>query len=518
MQVLTGKILLFAGSTNGFLLGKGKMKLLTFLLASERSVRRHLAGIALSSLPRSLFLFLVIPFASHAQTLQLHPANPHYFLWRGKPVILITSGEHYGAVLNLDFDFAKYLRTLEADQLNLTRTFAGGTYYEPHGAFNIAQNSMAPADGRFIAPWARSDTPGCAGGGNKFDLTRWNPEYFSRLREFMREASGRGVVVEMNLFCPFYDESQWKLSPLHPSNNVNGLSDVARTNVYTLDKHAGRLTYQEKMVRKLVAELREFDNIYYEICNEPYFGGVTVEWQHHIADVIVEAQKDHPNPKLISQNIANKSAKITHPHPAVSIFNFHYATPPEAVLMNFQLNKVLGDNETGFRGTNDAPYRTEAWQFILAGGGLYNNLDYSFTAGHEDGTFVYPATQPGGGNPVFRKQLRILQEFMKSFDFIRMSPDRSSVKGHVPAGLETHTLSELGKAYAVYLRLPAPDPSIAVRVEIELPPGQYKAEWVDPLGGAVEKTEDIKLASGAASLIAPEFAEDIALRIKRTSP
>ncbi len=32
----------------------------------------------------------------------LHPDNPHYFIWRGEPTILITSGEHYGALLNLD--------------------------------------------------------------------------------------------------------------------------------------------------------------------------------------------------------------------------------------------------------------------------------------------------------------------------------------------------------------------------------------------------------------------------------
>src|SRR5215831_17082599 len=50
----------------------------------------------------------------------LHPDNPHYFLFRGRPTVLITSGEHYGAVLNLDFDYRTYLKTLEADGLNLT--------------------------------------------------------------------------------------------------------------------------------------------------------------------------------------------------------------------------------------------------------------------------------------------------------------------------------------------------------------------------------------------------------------
>ena len=37
---------------------------------------------------------------SVAFPIRLHPDNPHYFLWRGKPTVLITSGEHYGAVMN----------------------------------------------------------------------------------------------------------------------------------------------------------------------------------------------------------------------------------------------------------------------------------------------------------------------------------------------------------------------------------------------------------------------------------
>ena len=43
-----------------------------------------------------------------------------------------------------------------------------------------------------------------------------------------------------------------------------------------------------------------------------------------------------------------------------------------------------------------AAYRIQAWDFLVAGGALYNNLDYSFATGHEDGTFQPPATTPGG--------------------------------------------------------------------------------------------------------------------------
>src|SRR5437764_13358543 len=87
----------------------------------------------------------------------LHPQNPHYFLFRGKPAILIGSTEHYGAVLNLEFDYKAYLDELKSKSLNLTRTFSG-TYREIPGSFDITDNTLGPK--KYICPWKRSDQPG----------------------------------------------------------------------------------------------------------------------------------------------------------------------------------------------------------------------------------------------------------------------------------------------------------------------------------------------------------------------
>jgi hypothetical protein len=453
--------------------------------------------------------------AAKGQPLSLHPENPHYFLWRGQPTVIITSGEHYGAVMNLDFDYVPYLEELEARKLNGTRLFSGA-YVEPHGAFGIAQNTLAPSAGRYIAPWARSGEPGYANGGNKFDLTRWDDNYFKRLRDYVKQAGQRGVVVEMNLFCPFYDESQWKLSPQNSVNNVNGLGNVARTNVYTLDKNGGLLAPQEAMTRKIVTELNEFDNVYYEICNEPYFGGVTLGWQRHIADVITETEKSLPNRHLISQNIANGSQQITHPFPAVSIFNFHYASPPKAVAENYALHKAIGDNETGFKGTNDAPYRAEAWEFILAGGALYNNLDYSFVAGHERGDFVYPAKQPGGGNAAFRRQMTVLRDFINGFQFVRMKPDMGFIRSGVPEKIHVHALTEEGKQYAAYFLDPGETATRTLSLSLALPAGQYRVEWVEVLSGKPLKREQVE-SPGVIAIASPEFRREIALSIRRSA-
>ena len=443
--------------------------------------------------------------ATSAEPLALHPKNPHYFLFRGKPAILVTSGEHYGAVLNLDFDYRKYLATLAGDGLNLTRTFTGA-YVEPVGAFKIERNTLAPSAGRFICPWARSDTPGYVNGGARFDLTRWDDAYFRRLKDFVAKADERGIIVELNLFTPMYEGPQWDYSPMKSSNNVNGIGKVGKHEVYTTDKEPALLEVQETMVRKIVTELNDFDNLYYEICNEPYFGGVTRDWHDRITDVIVGAEKALPKKHLISWNVANDYAKVKDPHPAISIINFHYARSA-AVTDNYGLNKVLGLNETGFKGTGDDYYRRQAWEFLLAGGGLYNNLDYSFCVGHEDGMFSVKAPTPGGGSPKLRRQLRFLAEFLHKFAFIRMKPDKDLVSG-VPKAVVFQVLAESGKQYAIYL-----GSTKEVHLQLQLRKGTYEGEWLDTVSGQYVKLPRLDHAGDKLTIEPPEFAEECALRL-----
>ncbi len=455
------------------------------------------------------------------QPIALHPRNPHYFTWRGKPTILITSGEHYGALLNLDFDYVTYFKTLQADGLNHTRTFSGA-YREISSSFGITDNPLAPKPNRYACPWLRSDQAGYFDGGNRFDLTKWDSAYFTRLKDFMTEAARRGIVVEMTLFCPMYRDELWQACPMNAANNINGVGQVDREQVYTLN-HADLLAVQIALTKKIVGELRDFDNLYYEVCNEPYFGGVTMAWQHRIAETIVEAERDFSAKHLISMNIANGSRRVEDPHPAVSIFNFHYCTPPQAVADNFDLNRVIGENETGFRGPADVLYRTEAWEFLIAGGGLYNNLDYSFTYKHPDGTFL-DYKSPGGGSPALRRQLRILKDFLYAFDFVRMKPDNTVIQS-VSGGARARVLGQRGAAYAVYVHMPIPkkpkqkeldqlaDRSKPVELVVQLPAGTYDATWVNTKTGEVGDSDAFAHAGGKRRLASPPFTEDIALKI-----
>lgn len=462
----------------------------------------------------------VAPAAETDSPIALHPDNPHYFVWQGKPTVLVTSGEHYGAVLNLDFDFAAYLETLAADGLNHTRTFSG-TYREIPSSFGITDNPLAPRPNRYIAPWARSDQPGYFDGGNKFDLTRWDEAYFRRLREFLAAAKRHGVVVEFNLFCPFYNDELWKANPMNAANNVNGIGTCPREEVYTL-KHDDLTNVQLAFVRKVVRELKDFDNLYYEVCNEPYFGGVTEEWQWKVADVIAETERSLGVTHLVSMNIANGSKKVERLHPAVKILNFHYCVPPVAVGENYHWNVAIGENETGFRGSDDLLYRTEGWAFMLAGGALYNNLDYSFTPGHPRGDLTDYGS-PGGGSPALRKQLGILKRFLEEIDFIRMRPDPALVQSVSPT-LTTYVLAEEGRTYAVYLHAPLPHKpkklselrlsSARATLELKVPSGTYSVVWTDTKSGKRSPEQRAAATSGTLRITSPEFDDDIAVVVR----
>lgn len=438
-----------------------------------------------------------------AQPLALLPANPHYFVYRGKPTVLVTSGEHYGAVLNGTFDFRKYLDTLAADGLNHTRIFTG-LYREVPGSFNIARNTLAPEAADFVSPFAR-DASGV------YDLTAWNTSYFSRLRDFMAEADKRGIVVEVCLTTTHYNETHWKLTPWQ--NNRNGIgAGLKHTDPWTL-KDARLQGVVDAFIGKLAQELVAFDNFYFEICNEPYFGGPTLEWQRHMARVIKQADGGR---HLISQNIANNEQTITAPDPNVSIFNFHYARPPRAVAQNYSLQRPIGMNETGFDGFDDAVYRIQAWDFFTAGGALYNNLDYSFTVGHEDGTFQPPATTPGGGSAALRKQLGFMKRVFEKFDLAQMRP-LDGVSSHA------RCLGIAGEAYLCYAhygelrngfrpRYAVETAKKTVAWRMQVPEGKYEAIWHDPKTG---KELGRAAFDATGPLTTPEHSEDIVLELRR---
>ncbi len=470
-------------------------------------------------------------FAQSTEPIRLHPQNPHYFLYKGQPTVLITSAEHYGAVLNADFDYETYLRTLHEEGMNYTRIFTG-SYAEVPGSFNIGNNTLAPATGRFLTPWQRTENEGLFEGERRFDLGQWSSDYFDRLKAFVTLAEKLGIIVEVTFFCSTYRDEQWQRSPFNPSNNVNNLPpNLERRQSNTLAN--GNLTdFQKKMVEKIVVELNAFGNVFYEIQNEPWSDDpqevmrtlrtldpkqagwfkwahaaspASLEWQNVMAATVVETERDLPKKHLVAQNYTNFKHSLEAVDPNISILNFHYVWP-EAVWMNYGWNRPVSFDESGFAGRSDTTYLRQAWQFMMAGGAVFNNLDYSFYVGKEDGTGKNDA--PGGGSTRLRKQLTYLHDFLKSLDFIRMKPDRNLV--HHSPGAEWQALSDPGKQYAIIFSGVATD-----WVQLHLPAGRYQYEFINPFTGQILKNGSLALEhTGISQLDLPEYDELVALKIE----
>lgn len=405
----------------------------------------------------------------------LHPENKKVFLFRGKPTVLVTSASHYGAIINRSYDYEKELDELARHGLNLVRLF-GGHYHEIPGDFGITRNVLAPSPEDYIAPFVR-------GKDGKYDLNTPNEEYYDRLIGYVQKCSDRGIVVEMTIFCPFYHEGLWDICPMNGRNNINGVGNTDGFSFHRLVDPA-TVAAQESYVAYMLRVLNRFDNIYYEIMNEPWANQVPLAFELHFADFVKEYERNLPMQHMVARNPANGWERVD-AHKHVDLVNFHYASPPYAVEANRHLPCAVGCNETGFAGSDPNTYRKQAWDFMMAGGALFNNLDYSFAVGHEDGTWYDPA-DPGAGSAELRRQLGILKHFLMEADLLHLQPDMQPIK-------RCHSLHGRGAClkgrdeYLFYFRS-----QNELYVLLDLPRGEYMFKWVKVLNGE-EKKEKVRI-------------------------
>jgi hypothetical protein len=438
----------------------------------------------------------------------LLPENTRYFEFRGKPTFLLTSAEHYGSAINPDFDYIAHLDELQRNGFNQARVFSG-THIESGEDFGIVNNTLAPVGDRALCPWARSDERGYRSGGNKFDLSRWNETFWTRLKQIIQAASDRGIVIELSLFCQVYNEQMWSTSPLNPRNHIGSDGDITYREAYD-PRHSKLRRAMEAMVEKYVVELNGFDNVYFEIGNEIYNRPHTRPFLAHMAALVRRVEDRLPHRHLIAINEENRTKRIDDPIPHVDIFHFHYAIP-SAVYDNHSLARPIVDDETGFRGNQIELYRQEAWSFMIAGGAGFSHLDYSFTVAHPDGTHEVEKETPGIGGPVWRHQLKTLRDFLAGFEFWRMEARNELVKTlHVPRCVDVQVLAAIGEAYAVYLY--GKDEGFELLLDIGR--NRYQVDCIDPVSGNILHSEKVEGRDWATPIHLPDYALDLAISLK----
>jgi hypothetical protein len=472
------------------------------------------------------------------------PGNPHYLFYKDKPVVLITSDHHYGAIVDMDFDFAKYLDYLSGNGMNLTRIYPGGMF-EPTDKYLLG-NPLGPKQGRQLLPWAKSGQTGAnpllAEAGKpsfKYDLDKWNPEYFARLKAFVKLARGKDIFVEIPFFNGMYADC-WPLMAMYHTNNIQNIGQYESKDcgLFTTlnNQNLDVIKFQKEYIKKIVTELNEYDNVIFDICDEPSLQGlpdgsivlrpdsIIIPWINAMKDAFLQAEKMLPEKHLLGQTVQSASPDFSEETWCKWLPTEYVGPAEKAFKLNYISNKPIINVETNYFGISltkqaydiDA-VRLEGWWFMLGGGAGIINLNGEYCRGQESGS---SKTQSQ-----IVPQKKILREFMNSLDLAGLS--RFTNFSGTPGGAYSNAIAEIGKQYALYLFhgtieddwgcsfVPKPG---AYRDTITLnaiPAEPYLLEWIDPTSGAVKVSESISWTGGNLKLITPPYSLDIALRIRK---
>ncbi len=230
--------------------------------------------------------------------LRVHPANGRYFTDGSGKAIYLTGSHTWPNLVDIGkgdppprFDFDAYLAFLGRFGHNFIRLWT----WEPV-TWNTKQNGQKRVHRAAPQPFARTGPGQALDGKPKFDLTKYDPEYFGRLRRRVQAAGEAGIYVSIMLFEGWamqFSEGAWRGHPFHPANNVQALDPDANRDgngleLYTLAS-PGATAFQEAYVRKVVDTVNDLDNVLFEISNENH--PPSTKWQYHMIDFIHRYEK-----------------------------------------------------------------------------------------------------------------------------------------------------------------------------------------------------------------------------------
>jgi hypothetical protein len=163
-------------------------------------------------------------------------------------------------------------------------------------------------------PWRRTGPGTAVDGQPRFDLSRYDPEYFDRLRDRVTAAGNRGIYVSVMLFDGFglhlsQPPDNLQGHPFYADNNVNGvgIESIVDYQVLPLDPRIQAL--QEAYVRHTIDTVHDLPNVLYEVANEssgthadsvrfpdgssiPTPVGDSTSWQYWVIDVVRRYEQD----------------------------------------------------------------------------------------------------------------------------------------------------------------------------------------------------------------------------------
>jgi hypothetical protein len=454
--------------------------------------------------------------AGFAGPLRVSAANPRYFTDDTGRAIYLT-GSHTWAVLqdmwledrprrNTEYD--GFLEMLEENGHNFLRFWSW--MHAKNAAWSKTSTRFDPQ------PFARTG-PGTANDGlPKFDLSRWNDAYFERLRERVESAGRRGIYVSVMLFEAWTikwaqpETDPWPYHPMHPANNVNGVTDdpVADTgqawNLFSL-RCPQILQWQEAYVRKVVDTVNDLDNVLYEICNEVPHNRAAMEWQDHLCAFIHDDERGKPKQHPVGITAEGGDQE----NAELFATSADWISPSNGRLFEYRYNPPAADGSKVILTDTD-----HLWGHGCEVAWIWKSFTRGMNVLFMDPWEPIPADMPGwvrGSVSLNRRYYHLWDPVRRNLGYTRRFAERMDLNACAPRGefcTSGYCLAAPGREYLCFF------PSGGQEgLDLWDAPGPFAVEWFNPETG--ESLPGGEIAGGRRHALGAPFRGPSLLYLRR---
>jgi hypothetical protein len=373
-------------------------------------------------------------------------------------------------------------------------------------------------------PWERTGPGNATDGKPKFDLTKFDEAYFSRLRSRVETLDKAGVYAGVYLFTGEF-LNLYRCSddgyPFTGANNINGVDDRYKSGrrgigAVTMTAPNAITRFQDAFVDKMVDTLDDLPNVLWIVSEEA--PPQSLWWNRHLIEHLkaYEATKPHVHPvgyaapigvpdEVIYNSDADWVAPLAQVSPAASCGT---GKPACKVNVNDSDHSYFGMwNETAQQNRNFF------WENFTSGAGVLFMDPYLVDYPREDRNHCQNPTNgictaPDPRYENVRKTLGYILEISREVDLARMSPrDTLSSTGFCLA-------TDTGAAqYIVY----APAGG-SFTVDLSQTPAAHRLSiaWFNPATGAETRADPVS-AGSPHKAFTPPFAGDAVLLLMDTA-
>jgi Family of unknown function (DUF6298) len=398
--------------------------------------------------------------------LRVSSKNPRYFADPSGRVVYLTGAHTWNNLVDMDsqfpprvFDFDGYLDFLKAHNHNLTRLWAWEVT-RPNDERDTPQRKIAAPQ-----PWRRTGPGTDVSGLPKFDLTKFDPSYFQRLRSRVKAARDREVYVIIMLFEGWSVQfSPGKLShPFYGANNINGtdyLTDVR--DIHTL-RYPQITRLQKRYVQAVLDTVNDLDNVLFEIANEA--GAYSTEWQYAMLRFVK----------------CYESTKPTQ-HPIGMTYQYRGGT--NSTLFDSEADWIAPGGESG--NYQSRPETSTGRKIVISDSDHFAGSSLGETLwvyrSFFQGLNVLYMDRYAGPDALNKEQLHLAPEIRAAIGQVRLIANRFDIGNMVPAANLATTGYALRGTNGILVL--APD-ATRFNIDLRTMSGQIRLEWFDTVTGRV---------------------------------